>query len=299
MKKIFIHLPILIVFLIQLVLSAKVTESIKCLQVNDYNNFRQGMKVIGDKNKCFEVSKQCCFINITHYYGDYLLKNEYCYYLNVNKTEFEQFLYNMYNDDEMYYANFTAHNLEMYQTIGRNLDKSLIDDLKCFKGPQTNEEYSTYVVNNCKEFVDGICTGQKNSTQFNDFVSNFHSNYAAAYCNKKEDKKKCIRYNGSKGNDKMVLPLLEELADYLQADNDEYKVFNNETNVDINPDEGDDDGASTYLTEWKIGNKTIKNCSERPTVTVTVECPDGYVYQEYINFKLIKYFFFIFCLILL
>ena len=45
-----------------------------------------------------------------------------------------------------------------------------------------------------------------------------------AYCNKKQDKKKCVRYNGAQGNDKMVKPLLEELADYLQADNDEYQV---------------------------------------------------------------------------
>jgi hypothetical protein len=256
--------------------------------VNQYDGIRKGEKVIGDKNKCFAVSKQCCFINITHYYGDYLLKNEYCNYLNVNIKEFEKFLYNMYNDDEMFYANFTAHNLDMYQTIGRNLETKLTDSLECFLGPRTNEEYSTYVVNNCKEFVDDICTGQKNNTEFNLFVENFQKKYAEAYCNKKQDKKKCVRYNGAQGNDKMVKPLLEELADYLQADNDEYQVEINETNIDINPDESDDDGSSTYLESWKINNQTI-NCSARPNVSVTVECPDGYVYQEFINFKLVKY----------
>lgn len=277
-----------IVSLIYFIESAKVSDSIRCLHVNKYDDIRNGIKVIGDKNKCFAVSKQCCFINITHHYGDYLLQNEYCNYLNVNITEFQKFLYNLYNDDEMYYANFTAHNLEMYKTIGRNLDYSLTDKLNCFIGPKTNEEYSTYVVNNCKEFVDDVCTGVKNSTQFSEFVENFQKNYANAYCNKKEEGNKCIRFDGTRANDKMVKPLLDELADYLQADNDEYKVVNNETNVDINPDEDDDDGESTFLDHWKLGNNQTKHCLERPKVEVTVECPEGYVYQEFVNFKLMK-----------
>ena len=277
-----------IVSLIFFIVSAKASESIRCLHVNKYDDIRNGIKVIGDKNKCFKVSKQCCFINITHHYGDYLLQNEYCNYLNVNITEFQQFLYNLYNDDEMYYANFTAHNLEMYQTIGRNLDYKLTDKLNCFIGPKTNEEYSTYVVNNCKEFAHGVCTGVKNSTQFTEFVENFQKNYANAYCNKKEEGKKCIRFDGTRANDKMVKPLLDELTDYLQADNDEYKVVNNETNVDINPDEDDDDGESTFLDHWNLGNNQTKLCLERPKVEVTIECPEGYVYQEFVNFKLIK-----------
>ena len=277
-----------IVSLIYFIESAKVSDSIRCLHVNKYDDIRNGIKVIGDKNKCFAVSKQCCFINITHHYGDYLLQNEYCNYLNVNITEFQKFLYNLYNDDEMYYANFTAHNLEMYKTIGRNLDYKLTDRLNCFIGPKTNEEYSTYVVNNCKQFVDDVCTGVKNSTQFSEFVENFQKNYANAYCNKKEEGNKCIRFDGTRANDKMVKPLLDELADYLQADNDEYKVVNNETNVDINPDEDDDDGESTFLDHWKLGNNKTKHCLERPKVEVTVECPEGYVYQEFVNFKLMK-----------
>ena len=81
----------------------------------------------------------------------------------------------------MYYANFTAHNLDMYETIGRNLETKLTDTLNCFIGPKNYEEYSTYVVNNCKEFVDGVCTGKKNNTQFNEFMSGFHKNYSQAY----------------------------------------------------------------------------------------------------------------------
>ena len=188
----------------------------------------------------------------------------------------------------MYYANFTAHNLEMYQVIGRNLETKLIDKLNCFIGPRTNEEYSIYVVNNCKEFEDGVCKGVKNTSQFNEFVNNFHKNYANAYCNKKEDRNKCVRYDGTQANDKMVKPLLDELVDYLQADNDEYKVTNDNSNVDINPDEEDDNGESTFLDKWKHGNITIKNCIERKKVKVSVECPEGYVYQEFVNFKLIK-----------
>ena len=288
----------IILYLIYFCKSAKVSEAMQCLKVNQYDDIKNGIKVIGDKNKCFEVSRQCCFINITHYYGDILLKHEYCNYLNVNITEFQTFLYNMYNDDEMFYANFTAHNLDMYKTIGRNLETNLIDTLNCFIGPETNQNYSTYVVNNCKEFVDGVCTGVKNSTQFTEFVENFQKNYANAYCNKKEEGQKCIRYDGSRANDKMVKPLLDELADYLQADNDEYKVINNETNVDINPDEEDDDGENTFLKEWKQGNITIKVCKPMPKVEVTVECPEGYVYQEFINFKLFKILFISFAFLL-
>ena len=219
---------------------------------------------------------------MTYNYGDYPLKHEFCYHLNVNITEFQQFLYDMYNDDEMFYANFTAHNLDMYQTIGRNLETKLTDSLNCFIGPQSNEEYSTYVDNNCKEFVDGVCTGKKNTTQFNEFMSGFHKNYSNAYCNKKEEGKKCIKYNGTRANDKMVRPLLIELADYLQADNDTYIVYYNNTNVDIDTEEDEEDGSSTFLDQWIKDDKVIKNCTQRPNVTVYVECPPGYVYQEFL-----------------
>ena len=291
-------ISLILLYIIYFCKSAKVSEAIKCLKVNQYDDILHGVKVIGDKNKCFEVSNQCCFINITHYYGSYLLKHEYCNYLNVNVTKFQQFLYDLYNDDEMFYANFTAHNLETYKTIGRNLETNLTDTLDCFIGPKTNEEYSTYVVNNCKQFVDGVCTGVKNSTQFTEFVENFQKNYANVYCNKKEEGKKCIRYNGARANDKMVKPLLDELADYLQADNDEYKVINNETNVDINPDEDDDNGENSFLDHWDLGNKSNKTCLPRPIVEVTVECPDGYVYQEFVNFNMIKILLFSFALLL-
>lgn len=293
-----IYYSLLILFLFYFIKTAKISDSIKCLQVNQYDDITNGVKVIGDKKKCFNVSSQCCFINITHYYGDHLLKHEYCNYLNVNKTEFEEFLNNMYNDDEMYYANFTANSYETFKRIGRNLDKNTTDIFNCFIGPRSNEEYSTYVINNCKEFKDGVCTGKKNTTQFNEFIENFHKNYSNEYCNKKEDKKKCIRYNGTRSNDKMIKPLLDELADYLQADNDEYKVQYNESNVDIDPDEDDDNGNSSFVEAWKDGNKIILNCTERPIVQVVVECPENYVYQEFINFKLINILFFTFILIL-
>ena len=270
-----------LLFLITFV-SSKPSESIRCLQVNEYNGLYKGEKIIGNKSKCFSVSNNCCFINLTFYYGDYLLKHEYCNYLNVNITEFQQFLYDLYNDDEMFYANFTAHNLDMYETIGRNLETKLTDDLNCFIGPQSYEEYSTYDVYNCKEFVDGVCTGRKNNTQFNEFMSGFHKNYSNAYCNKKEEGKKCIKYNGTRANDKMVKPLMDELAAYLQADNDTYVIFYNNTNVEIDTEEDEEDGSSTFLDQWIKDEVVIKNCTKRPEVFVSVECPEGYVYQEFL-----------------
>lgn len=260
----------------------KITPSINCIKANEYNGIRKGQKTLDDKNKCFKISNNCCFINLTFYYGDYLLKHEFCYHLNVNITEFQQFLYDLYNDDEMFYANFTAHNLDMYETIGRNLDTKLIDNLNCFIGPQNFEEYSTFVVNNCQEFVDGICTGKKNTTLFNEFMSGFHRNYSNVYCNKKEEGKKCIKYNGTRANDKMVKPLMDELSSYLQADNDTYFVFYNNTNVEIDTEEGEEDGSSTFLDGWYKDDVLIKRCKERPKVSVSVECPPGYVYQEFL-----------------
>ena len=266
------------------------TPSIRCIKANEYNGIGSGQKIVGDKNKCFKVSDNCCFINLTFNYGDYPLKHEYCYHLNVNITEFQQFLYDLYNDDEMYYANLTAHNLDMYETIGRNLETKLTDKLNCFIGPKNYEEYSTYVVNNCKEFVDGVCTGKKNNTQFNEFMSGFHKNYSKAYCNKKEEGKKCIKYNGTRANDKMVKPLLDELVSYLQADSDSYIVYYNNTNVDIDTEVDEEDGSSTFLDKWYKDEKPIKDCVERPKVYVSVECPPGYVFQEFLIYNKILLF---------
>ena len=279
-----------LLFLLQPISSKVISESIRCLQVNEYNDLNKGEKIIGNKSKCFSVSNNCCFINMTFYYGDYLLKHEYCNYLNVNITEFQQFLYDLYNDDEMFYANFTAHNLDMYETIGRNLETKLTDSLNCFIGPQNYEEFSTYVVNNCKEFVDGVCTGKKNTTQFNEFMNGFHKNYSNAYCNKKEEGKKCIKYNGTRANDKMVKPLMDELAAYLQADNDTYVIFYNNTNVEIDTEQDEEDGSSTFLDKWIKDEKVIKNCTKRPEVFISVECPDGYVYQEFLLYNKILLF---------
>lgn len=271
------------------------SQALNCLKKNNYGNIRNASKIIGSPTVCHSVSKQCCFINITHYYGDYLLTQEYCNYLNVNVNAFKKFLQDLYEDDEKFYANFTAHNVDNYQIIGRNLDYSLIDKLNCFKGPKTFMEYSTYDVNNCREFKNGKCTGPKNNTEMNIFMTNFHKKYSDAYCNKNEEGKKCVMYNGTRGNDKMVKPLLDELRDYLQADNDEYLVVNNETNVDINPDEDDDDfGENTYLDSWVINHKTVKNCTERPEVKVDVLCPKGYQDQKYIKVYFFYLLFFVF-----
>ena len=293
--KTFNKIFLLIFYLLKPIYPAKST-SIKCLEVNQYNDLKHGIKTIGDKNKCFSVSNNCCFINLTFHYGDYLLKHEYCNHLTVDIAEFEKFLQNLYNDDEMYYANFTAHNYDMYETIGRNLDNKLTNSLNCFIGPQNYEEFSTYTDKNCKEFIDGVCTGKKNNTQFNEFMSGFHKNYSNAYCNKKEEGKKCIKYNGTRANDKMVKPLMDELAAYLQADNDTYVVFYNNTNVEIVTDDDEEDGSSTFLDHWSKDEKIIKNCTERPKVSVHVECPPGYVFQEFLIHN--KILFFILMLIL-
>ena len=290
----------ILLFLLKIISSKKLTSSLRCLQVNQFNNLTNGEKTIGNKDKCFKVSTNCCFINLTYNYGDYLLKHEYCNHLEGNSTKFEQFLYDLFNDDEMFYANFTAHNYETYTTIGRNLEKNLTDTLNCFIGPKSYEEYSTYVVNNCKEFVDGVCTGKKNNTQFNEFVSGFHKNYSNVYCNKKEEGQKCIIYNGTRANDKMVKPLMDELVEYLQADNPDetYVVPNDNPNVDINTEYDEEDGNSTFLDSWMRDDVVIKKCIERPVVQVSVICPDGhdnfkifFIYYKFLFFILLLIFF--------
>ena len=138
--------------------------------------------------------------------------------------------------------------------------------------------------------------GTKNNTRMKIFMDNFHKNYSDAYCNKNEDdSNKCVKYNGSRSNDKMMLPLLEELRDYLQADNDEYVVDYNETNVDINPEEDDDDnGEHNFLTNWTFKNKFIKDCKPRPELKVEVICPEGYVGQNYLKVYFVHLLFFLF-----
>ena len=282
----------ILLFFLKEISSKPLTTSLRCLQVNEFNNLTYGEKTIGDKKKCFSVSKNCCFINITYYYGDYLLKHEYCNYLDVNITEFEQFLYDLYNDDEMFYANFTAHNFQMYETIGRNNEINLTSKLNCFLGPQSYEEYSTYVVNNCKQFVDGVCMGKKNNTQFNEFMAGFHKNYSNAYCNKREEGKKCVKYNGTRANDKMVKPLMDELVAYLQVDNinETYMVNYSNTNVDIDTEMDEEDGSSTFSNCWKDDDVIVKYCIPRPNVTISVECPVGYVFQEFLLYNKILLF---------
>lgn len=295
-KKIFIYITVLVSILLS-VKSFTTKDAANCFKVNQYNSVQNSKKEIGDMQKCFKTSKQCCFINITHYYGDYKLTQEYCNYLNVNITQFKEFLFNMYNDDEMFYANFSAYNYEMYQIIGRNLEKPLTETLNCFIGPQSAKEYSTYADKNCKEFKDGICLGAKNNTMMNAFVTKYHSDYAADYCNKKEDENKCIKYSGAHANDKMVLPLLKELRDYLQADSDEYVVVNNESNVDINPDTDEDDGTSSFLGNWTVNGRLIKKCKDRPNVTVDIQCPPGYKKANYVNINFIYYIFVMFLIL--
>jgi hypothetical protein len=75
-------------------------EALQCLQKNVFNNLINSSKIIGSPSICHSVSSQCCFINLTHYYGDYLLTQEYCHHLSVNITEFTKFLQDLYEDDE-------------------------------------------------------------------------------------------------------------------------------------------------------------------------------------------------------
>ena len=71
----------------------------------------------------------------------------------------------------------------------------VLDKLNCFLAPHSNTEYSTYTVKNCQEFKDGVCTGMKNNSRMNLFLSNFHKKYSDAYCNKKSslDSLLCVR----------------------------------------------------------------------------------------------------------
>ena len=46
-------------------------EAFNCLKKNSFDNIINASKLIGSPSVCHSVSKQCCFINITHYYGDY------------------------------------------------------------------------------------------------------------------------------------------------------------------------------------------------------------------------------------
>lgn len=233
---------------------------------------------VADPTVCTSVDSQCCFINLTHRYGDHQINSYFCGALTKKQEEFLTHFTNLYNDDLLNYANFTGNNYDLFKKYGRNLNQSTRDMFNCYYGPSSFQEYSTYRDRNCAKFKDGECLYVKNRTSFREFVRDYQVNYSALYCPKKDVDGKCISYRGTRANDKMVRPLFMDLINYLQADEDAYNIVNTFTNIDIYTEEDEDDSnTDTVIKAWYDSNgKVIKNCTERPAINFSIICPESF-----------------------
>lgn len=266
---------------------------INCLSKHDHKECFQkniffpktGQTGVTDPKVCTNVNNQCCFINLTHRYGDHQINTYFCGALTKKQEAFLTHFTNLYNDDLLSYANFTGNNYELFKKYGRNLNQTTKDMFNCYYGPSSFQEYSTYKERNCAKFKDGECLYVKNRTSFREFVRDYQVNYSGLYCPKKDVDGKCISYRGTRANDKMVRPLFMDLINYLQADEDAYNIINTFTNIDIYTEEDEDDlNTDTVIKAWYDSNgKVIKNCTERPTINFTIVCPDGFQSSRFLK----------------
>ena len=87
---------------------------------------------------------------------------------------------------------------------------------------------------------------------------------------------KCISYNGTRSNNAMVRPLIQDLIGYLHIDEPDY-VFKQDELLDLNPDD-----EETITEKWPTGY-----CSDIPKVNFEVICPDSYQSCQFITFSIV------------
>ena len=152
------------------------------------------------------------------------------------------------------------------------MDYNYTQNYSCFKAP-SKQNYSTYLYNNCGQFdKNGGCLFEKDTYYFSNFTNSFYRNYSEEYCNKL-DKGKCLMYNGTKSNNAMVRPLLQDLVGYLHIDEPDYVFDQSDDVVDINPDNED-----TITDKWPTGY-----CKDIPKISLNIVCPNSYVNGNYIK----------------
>ena len=260
-------------FLISFSISAKFgKDEEKCYKLNTWGNIHKSEKTILEPSNCHEISKRCCYIYMSYFYGNIPIEATYCFHLTMNKEEFAQLMLNKINDESKYYSNWTGFNYDKYTEIGRNLKNNFTSQLNCYLGPTKKSEFSTYAQENCGKFENGKCVLVNDKNYFNKFVKKFHDKYSSTYCNKKQENKKCFLFDGARKNDHMVRPLLTQLRTSIHAENDSYTYNQTDVNIEYDDVYLDEDNEAAYKSEWDNGQE----CINYTMPNFTVICPENY-----------------------
>lgn len=257
------------------VLCGRPSNDLKCIKANTWQDLISSTKTIKSSSTCTKISDNCCWINMTYSYINFDVSSQYCFSLSGSIEEFKTYIENLYQDDLLYFANYTYRNKYDYRYRGRQLDYNYTKDYKCWKAP-SKTNYSTYLYNNCGKFENGACLFEKDTKYFTSFTQSFFRSYSQDYCNKKSKDDKCIMYNGTRSNNAMVRPLLKDLIDYLHIDDPDYKFEASDDVVEFNPDE-----EETIRERWP--NNT---CTDIPKVSFDIVCPTKYQSGHYIHISL-------------
>jgi len=270
------------IFFIKFIFSAKFGKlEEQCYKKNTWDDVHKSIKTVLQPTDCTKISKRCCYIKMSYYYGNIPIEATYCFHLTMNKEEFTQLMLNKINDEVLYYANWTGFNYDKYTEIGRNLNYNYTSLLNCYLGPKKKTEYSTYVQENCGKFENGKCVLINDKNYFTKFAKKFHDKYSSTYCNKKQEHKKCFLYDGARKNDYMIRPLLTQLVTSIHAENENYTYNQTDFNIEYDDVYIEVDDESTYKTEWDNGQECIN--FTKPIFTVV--CPDNYDSISFIYLK--------------
>ena len=84
-------------------------------------------------------------------------------------------------------------------------------------------------------------------------------------------------YNGTKSNNAMIRPLVQDIIGYLHIDEPDYVFSQDDDVVDINPAED-----TSFESGWDTSKLT-----ETPTISFDIVCPDSYISSSYISINII------------
>ncbi len=113
-----------------------------CFYKNKFNGLATGEKFL-NQSDCLSVNKQCCFVNLTHRYGNIQINSYFCAALTKKTEDFLRHFNNLYQDFQYQYANFTGVSYDLFRQYGRNLQGTTKDMFNCYLGPNSYTNYST------------------------------------------------------------------------------------------------------------------------------------------------------------
>ena len=127
---------ILFILLFKVLFFAKRSASdLKCIKANKWQNLTSSTKTLDYSNTCTSISSSCCYINMTYSYINFDVSSQYCASLSGNLDDFKEYLNNLYQDDVLFFSNYTYRNKANYKYLGRQLDYNYTQNYSCFKAP--------------------------------------------------------------------------------------------------------------------------------------------------------------------